>query len=117
MGVRGDLNTSQTGGLNSRGDAITDRVVETSIVRVLTNKFGLSERVVQAIQELAGLRGQPDGTRPREAVRHEDLASIARMSEMKSKQVSGPPTVADFNALRDDVRMLFEAMRVIAQRL
>ncbi|WBF05221.1 hypothetical protein [Burkholderia phage CSP3] len=115
--ARGDLNASQTGP-NSRGDALTDRLVETSIIRVLVNKFGLSERTVQSIQELAGLRGQlTDGSRPREAVRHEDLGAISRMSEMKSKQVNAPPTAADFNALREDVRMLFEAMRTIAQRL
>jgi hypothetical protein len=115
--ARGDLNASQSGP-NSRGDALTDRPLETAIVRVLVNKFGLSERTVQSIQELAGLRGQlTDGTRPREAVRHEDLGAIARMSEMKSKQVSAAPTAADYNALRDDVRMLFEAMRTIAQRL
>ncbi|AOJ09663.1 hypothetical protein [Burkholderia mayonis] len=114
--ARGDLNASQAGP-QSRGDALADRKVEAAIVRVLTNKFSLSERVVQQLQELAGDRGDTAAGRPRAAVRRQDLRAIARMSEMKSKQVSAAPTAADFNALRDDVRMVFEALRAIAQAL
>jgi hypothetical protein len=113
--ARGDLNASQSG-TNERGDALTDRRIETSIVRVLNAKFGLSERVVQQIQELSGARGQQqDGSRPRAAVRRQDLSAFNRMDQLSSKAVTAAPTAADFNALRDDVRAIYEALSIIVQ--
>lgn len=113
--ARGDLNASQTGA-NTRGDATSDKQVETTIIRVMTAKFGLSERNVQQLQELSGLRGQAsDGTRPREAIRRADVGAITRMPAMKSKPVTAAPTVDDFNALRDDVRAIYEALAALAQ--
>ncbi|CAB3972356.1 MULTISPECIES: hypothetical protein [Burkholderia] len=114
--ARGDLNASQAGP-NSRGDALVDKKVETAIVRVLTTKFGLSERVVQQMQELAGDRGDKAAGRPRAAVRRQDLGAVSRMADMKSKTVTAAPTAADYNALRDDVSMVYEALRVIARAM
>jgi hypothetical protein len=112
--ARGDFNASRTG-QNQRGDSLTDRRVETAIVMVLTSKFGLSARNIQQIQELSGLRGsQKDGSRPREAVRRQDISAIGRMGEMKSLQVSGTPTADDYNALQNDVRIIYEALTAIA---
>lgn len=114
---RGDLNASQVAkGGAQRGSASTDRDLETAIIRVLTNKLGIDERAVQDLQVLAGLRYQPGDTkRPREAVRRGDLSVIGRMQEMEAKEASGTVTVADFNALRQDVRRLFEVMALIAR--
>lgn len=112
--ARGDLNASQSGS-NQRGDAVSDRAIETAIVRVLTTKMGLSERVVQQIQELAGERGETG--RPKAAVVRRDLEAIGRMPTLKSKPVTAAPTAADFNALRDDVRLIYEALAAIAASL
>jgi len=114
--ARGDLNASQAGN-QARGDAIADRAIETAIVRVLTSKYGLNERAIQEIQLLIGLRGnQPDGSIPHSALRRQDIGALDRVKAMKSKAAAGAtPTAAEYNALRDDVRMLFEALGLIAQ--
>jgi len=116
--ARGDLNASQAGA-QSRGDSITDRMVEAGIVRVLTSKYGLNERAIQEIQLLIGLRGSASGgALPLAALRRQDIAALDRVKAMKSKPAAGAtPTAAEYNALRDDVRMLFEALGLIAQVL
>lgn len=83
-------------------------------MRVLTTKLGLSERNVQDLQALAGLRSEADGSRPREAVRRADLAVLGTVQELGSKNVSASITAADFNALRMDVRRIAEALSKIA---
>lgn len=84
-------------------------------MRVLTTKIGLSERMVQDLQALTGLRGEPGSTaRPRAAVRRGDMSVIGRMQELQSKEAAGAPTRAEFNALRDDVRRVYEALAAIA---
>lgn len=113
--ARGDLNSSQASGAQ-RGDAITDRQVEATILRVLVAKFGLSERLVQQIQELAGERG--DAAKTRAAVRRADLAdALGRVPVLSSKPATAAPTAAEYNALRDDVRRMYEALSLIAQAL
>lgn len=112
--ARGDFNTSQFG-QNTRGNAVSDRELETAIVRVLATKLGLSERTVQQLQELAGQRGE--ASLPKAAVRRSDIASIARIQQIKSQDVSATPTADEFNALRADVRRLFEALEIIAKAL
>ncbi|SEH89879.1 hypothetical protein [Paraburkholderia hospita] len=114
--ARGDINSSQIGGTN-RGDAVGNRALEVTIVRVLNSKFGLSERAVQQIQELAGLRGiADDGTRPNMAVKRGDFGPLLRVPAPSSKAAAGAtPTAAEYNALRDDVLALFEAFGLIAQ--
>lgn len=115
--ARGDLNASQAGP-SARGDALTDRAVEATILRVLNTKLGISERSVQQVQELTGLRGRLDnGDRPREAVRRENFSALARLAPMKSQKLSAAPTVADYNALRDDIRTVYEALSLIAQAI
>jgi hypothetical protein len=115
--ARGDLNASQAGP-SARGDALTDRTVEATILRVLNTKLGITERSVQQIQELTGLRGRLDsGDRPREAVRRENFGALARMAPMKSKQLGAAPTAADYNALRADIVAVYEALALIAQAI
>lgn len=115
--ARGDLNASQSGA-QSRGAAVSDKDVEVIIMRVLNSKLGLSERMVQELQALVGLRGDPGVTaRPKAAVRRSDLGVIGQMQQLGSKEVSGTPTAADYNALRQDVRRVFEALATIAQAL
>jgi len=112
---RGALNASQAGP-NARGDALTDRMVEAGIVRVLKSKYKLDERAIQAIQLLIGLRGQADGgTLPFAALRRQDLAPLDRVKSMSSKPLTAAPTLDDYNRLRNDVRQLFEALGLIAQ--
>jgi hypothetical protein len=104
--------------MNQRGSALADKQVEAAIVRVLNSKFGLSERVVQKIQELSGLRGQAqDGTHPLAAVRRQDLLAFNRMSQLSSQPLTAAPTAADYNALREDVRALYEALAIVIQAL
>jgi hypothetical protein len=113
--ARGDLNAANQG-RNERGNAISDRDIETAVLRVLTTKLGLSERGVQAIQTLAGLRnaaGVPD--KPGAAVRRGDLDALARVASMKTQPLTGAPSAADYNALRKEVAMLYEALGLIAQ--
>lgn len=115
--ARGDLNASQKGS-SQRGAATSDKDVELVVMRVLTHKLGLDERMVQSLQALAGLRGEPGGTaRPSAAVRRADLGAIGKIPQLASKEVSGTPTAADFNALRQDVRRIFEALSIIAQAI
>lgn len=112
--ARGDLNASQAA-QQSRGAAVSDRDIEVTIMRVLTTKLGLSERMVQDLQALTGLRGEPGSmTRPKAAVRRGDMSVIGRMQELQSKEATGAPTQAEFNALREDVRRVYEALAVIA---
>lgn len=115
--ARGDLNASQTS-VHQRGAAASDKDIEMLVMRVLTTKLGLNERMVQDLQALAGLRLEPGTTkRPRAAVRRGDLAVIGTIPELSSKEVSGAVTVADFNALRQDVRRIFEALTIIAHAI
>jgi hypothetical protein len=113
--ARGDLNSSQTG-TGTRGSAASDKSVESSVLRVLNTKFGLSERKVQQLEELAALRGRAsDGSYPSAAVRRKDLATIGQMSAMTSQQVTAAPTQADFNALQADVAEIYQALVAITQ--
>lgn len=115
--ARGDLNASQKGS-SQRGAAVSDKDVELVVMRVLTHKLGLDERMVQALQALAGLRGEPGSTaRPKAAVRRSDLGAIGQIQPMGAKEVSAAPTAADFNALRQDVRRILEALSIIAQAI
>lgn len=115
---RGALNASQAGP-NARGDSITDRVVEAGIVRVLKSKYKLDERAIQAIQLLIGLRGQADADvpLPYAAMRRQDFDSLLRVKAMTSKPLTAAPTLDDYTRLRNDVRMLFEALGLVAQVL
>jgi len=112
--ARGDLNSAQVG-RETRGDALTDRQVEAAILRVLTNKVGLSERTVQQIQELIGERGEPG--KPRSAVRRQDLSAIGRLPQFSVPPGSAAPTKAEFDALRDQVRVLYEALALIIRAI
>lgn len=110
--ARGDLNLFQ-GGLHERGAGVSDREIEAAVLRVLVNRIGLSERTVLLLQELAGERGE--GGRAHAAVRRSDLEAIGRIPELASKHAGAAPTAAQFNALRDDVRKLYEALEAIAR--
>lgn len=112
--ARGDLNASQAGP-NTRGNSVSDRELETAIVRVLTTKVGLTERTVMALQELTGQRGE--NGHPRAAVRRSELAALARVPDFGSQRVTAAPTAAEFNALREDVRRMYEAIELIAKAL
>lgn len=112
--ARGDLNASRVQE-SSRGNAVSDRDIEMSVMRVLTSKVGLTERTVMALQELAGQRGEQGF--PRAAVRRADLSVLARVPQLQSQPVSAAPTAAEFNALRDDMRRLYEALENIARAL
>lgn len=114
--ARGDLNVSQLGG-QQRGNSISDRDVELIVMRVLTDKLGLSERHVQDLQALSGLRSEAGGAKPRAAVRRADLAVMGRIPELKSRDVAASVSADDFNALRLDVRRIAEALGQIARAL
>ncbi|MDN7179111.1 hypothetical protein M0D69_14020 [Caballeronia sp. SEWSISQ10-4 2] len=114
---RGDLNVSQND-QGSRGGSLADRQIEAAIVRVMKSKFGLSERAIQAIGELSGLRGIEDnGTRPKMSVVRGDFAPLLRVKAPTTKLLSAAPTAADYNALRADVNALYEAFGLIAQAI
>lgn len=85
------------------------------ILRVLTTKLGLSERNVQQLQELVGERG--DLGRPRAAVRRADLAALGRLPAFTSEAAAGTPTQAEFNALRAEVKALYEALGIVLNAL
>lgn len=112
--ARGDINAYQSRG-HERGSGVSDREIETAVMRVLINKVGLSERTVLLLQELAGERGEAG--RPGSAVRRSDLNAISRITPLSSEHVEAVPTAAEFNTLRDDVRKLYEALEVIAREL
>lgn len=111
--ARGDLNVSQTGS-NTRGSA-GDKSLETTVLRVINSKLGLSQTDVQDLQTLAGLRGRAlDGSFPNQAVTRKDVSTIGKMAPMKSSQVTAAPTAADFNALQADVNTIYQALAAIA---
>lgn len=115
--ARGDLNASQLSSAQ-RGTSASDRDVELIVMRVLTKKLGLDERMVQDLQALIGLRGEPGSTqRPRAAVRRSDLQAINDIPQLRSKDVGATPTAAEFNALRLDLRRIAEALSIIAQAI
>lgn len=62
----------------------------------------------EKLEVLAGERGNP----ARHAVRKGDLA---RLPELRSKEVSAAPTADDFNALRRDLEALRQAIVSIGQ--
>lgn len=67
------------------------------------NKISSDERV----EVLLGARGDKDKTGS--AVRRIELQVMARRA-LKSNQLTGSPTMADFNALQSDVAFIFEEL-------
>jgi hypothetical protein len=66
----------------------------------------------QRIDELAGTRRSNVG---RAAVRLDDLNELLRIpEEMKAETASGSISVANFNALLNDVREVHKALRAVA---
>jgi hypothetical protein len=116
--ARGDINSSNLG-QNERGGALSDRAVEVSVLRVLQNRLGLTLTIIQKMQELTGDRFATDTktTRPRAAVRRGDFDTVGRIKELKSVKLSAAPTAADYNALRDDVKQIFEALEGVVTAL
>lgn len=112
---RGDINASQYGA--QRGSGTTDRDLDLLVMNVLTKKLGLDERSVQDLQALAGQRSEANGAKPKAAVRRSDLSAIGKIPELESRDADGAVSVADFNALRLDVRRIAEALSIIARAL
>ncbi|MGX0136356.1 hypothetical protein [Cupriavidus metallidurans] len=114
--ARGDINSGRTGA-STRGDAISDREIEAIITRVLGSKFGLSERILQRLGELIGENPAPNGERPLSAVRRQDLSVLESMAPIKGQPLGAAPTAADFNALRDEVRKVYDVLAEIAKAI
>jgi len=67
----------------------------------------------EKLEILDGTRGR--GTRGRAAVRRVELAPLIKMPrQLKSSPVDGAPTSQDYNNLRQDVKMLHDALIELA---
>lgn len=117
--ARGDLNSTQSTA-NARGNSANDtgKATESTILRVLTTKFGLSQDQVQKMQALTGARGRTStGAYPLKAVARQDLGAFATVAAMQSKQLTSAPTMADFNALQADISSVFSLLAAVAKAI
>jgi len=63
----------------------------------------------EKLEILSGTRGH--GTKAQAAVRREELAPLLRLPhQLKSRLIDGVPTQQDYNALRGDVKMIFDML-------
>lgn len=76
-----------------------------------------SERkIVRALQDLQVLLGQTGADiKPLSALRRGELLPLASMS-MKSAPLAAAPTMADFNLLQADVKMIFDAFVLLSNK-
>lgn len=72
------------------------------------------QRVKEQVEELTARRGAP--RKPLSSVRRGELLGLA-IRPMRSEQVTASPTMADFNALQDDVRAIHDALAQISNAL
>lgn len=73
------------------------------------------DRDKEKLEVLDGSRA--GANRRRAAVRIEDLEPILEVPTLKSSNVTATPTVADFNALRADVKALSDTLNAISNVL
>lgn len=71
----------------------------------------VDDAFIEQLQVLLGERGEK--TKPNSAVRRIELQALASL-KLKSKQLTGAPTMADYNALQDDVATIFQALTLIS---
>lgn len=74
-----------------------------------TDRSGVS-RLTEKLEVLDGSRAS---SKNRAAVRYEDLESILKLAEVRTKTLTAAPTMADFNNLLADLRALSNAVRSV----
>jgi len=63
----------------------------------------------EKLEILDGTRGH--GTKMQAAVRRQELAPLLQLPhQLKSRLIDTPPTQQDYNALRGDVKMIFDTL-------
>lgn len=67
----------------------------------------------ERLEVLLGERG--DSNKSRSAIRRGELQALASL-DLKSKQLTAAPTMADYNALQEDVANIFKALTLISNR-
>lgn len=65
----------------------------------------------ERLEVLTGERG--DKSRTRSAIRRGELQALASLG-LKSKQLTAAPTMADYNALQEDVANIYQALTLIS---
>lgn len=97
--------------------ASQDAQLRRAIADYLQESLGQTLRDFRILKEklevLNADRGEPDQA----ALRREDLERLTEIEEMESTEVSGTVTDADFNALRQDVKAIHDALSAIAETL
>lgn len=71
-------------------------------------------RIKETLEVLRGERGAE--RRPQSAIRRGELLPLAGAT-LQSAQVTAAPTMAEYNALQADVKMIFAALALISNRL
>lgn len=71
----------------------------------------VDDTFIEQFQVLTGERG--DGQKSRSAIRRGELQPLASM-KLKSKQLTAAPTMADYNALQEDVANIHKALTLIS---
>ena len=72
------------------------------------------DRIKEKVEKFTGERG--DALKPLSAVRRSELATLASVT-LQSSPVSGTPTAAQYNALQNDVVVIFNALKRISNVL
>lgn len=72
------------------------------------------DRIREKVEKLTGERG--DANKTLSAVRRQELQALASLT-LRSTQVAAAPTQAEFNALQDDVKTIFDILARISNRL
>lgn len=84
------------------------------MARDANDNAGAFERIREKVEKLTGERG--DASKSLAAVRRGELRTLASL-DLKSKQITGSPTTADYNALQADVATIFNALSRISNAL
>lgn len=75
----------------------------------------MEDRLIEKLEVLDGSRARQDLKQA--AARISDMEAVLQLPNMKSNAVSAAPTASDFNALREDVKAISEALLTISLAL
>jgi len=82
----------------------------------LTQMIRSFNRIAEKVEVLTGERG--DANRSLSSLRRGELIPLASLAtSLKSKQISGTPTAADYNALQQDVEAIYGAFVLLSNLL
>lgn len=72
----------------------------------------------EQLEKLEVLDGSRRGNREKAAVRIEDVRELLQIgNKLRSKQLTAPPTMADFNALQKDIEDISNRLNSVAMAI